>query len=637
MPFESLDDRARTRVKFLIDVAVWTLAVLAAFWLRQPDDWTDLGSTITVWTASTIPLHALLIRTFTLHRQAWRQISVADLSALLKAVGVGAACCFAAGIVWHEVAGFPRTVPLIAGSLAVVGMGGTRLALRLWNERTIKDLTLVGQSERRVLLVGAGSAGARMAREIRRHPASGMTVVGFLDDNSLKRKVTVSGLRVLGALADLPAVVRASGVDEVLIAMPSASGSRTRDVVEGARATGVACRILPGLTEILAGDVGLSRVRGVQVEDLLRREPVALDLDGPLDYVSDRTVLVTGAGGSIGSELVRQVARLDPGRVVMFDLVENGMHALDQELDHLLPGVARSLVVGSIRDRAKLHQVMRRLRPDVVFHAAAHKHIPIMEMHPDEAVLNNVDGTKNVVEAALAAGVPRLVNVSTDKAVTPASMVGATKQLAERLVRCLAAGADARAYVSVRFGNVLGSSGSVVPVFQGQIRRGGPLTLTHPEMTRYFMTIPEASRLVIQAGAMAADGGVFVLDMGTPVRILDLARDMIRLSGADPRAIDVVFTGLRPGEKLTEMLFDANERAAPTAHEHISVARAASVDGRDFLDRVDALIAAAAVRDWASIRTCLGQLVPGYVAPTPADADLGHTPNTVVGAATGRG
>jgi FlaA1/EpsC-like NDP-sugar epimerase len=396
--------------------------------------------------------------------------------------------------------------------------------------------------------------------------------------------------------------------------MPSAPGRRTRRVVELARGAGVTCRILPGVTEILlADDVRLTQVREVQVEDLLRRTPVELDLTDEGNYVTGRTVLVTGAGGSIGSELVRQVARLEPKRMVLLGQGENSLHAIQQELLLSVPDLDPSVVVGNVQDPMKMREVMGAFEPEVVFHAAAHKQVPLLEHNPDEAVLNNVGGTRSLAEAALEAGVARFVNISTDKAVNPVSMLGVTKAIAERLVLGVAGRATAgQVFVSVRFGNVLGSRGSVVPVFQDQINRGAPMTVTDPMMTRYFMTIPEASRLVIQAGSFTDNGAVYVLDMGDPVPIVDLARDMIRLSGRDEDEIEIVYSGLRPGEKLAEELFTEAERTTTTRYEQILVARSEPAPAPDLDSRIDLLLEAARRRDWSAMDTELAHLVPGY-------------------------
>jgi FlaA1/EpsC-like NDP-sugar epimerase len=426
--------------------------------------------------------------------------------------------------------------------------------------------------------------------------------------------MTIAGVPVLGTIDALADIVAEREIDQVLIAMPSVPGRRARRVVELARGAGVSCRILPGVTEILlADDVRLTQVRDVQVEDLLRRTPVELDLRDGGNYVGGCTVLVTGAGGSIGSELVRQVARFAPKRMVLLGQGENSLHAIQEELRRSLPGLDAAVVVGNVQDALKMREVMGAFGPEVVFHAAAHKQVPLLEHNPDEAVLNNVGGTRTVAQAALEAGVARFVNISTDKAVNPVSMLGVTKAIAERVVLSEAAHAGpGQVFVSVRFGNVLGSRGSVVPVFQEQINRGGAVTVTDPEMTRYFMTIPEASRLVVQAGAFSDNGAVYVLDMGNPVRIVDLARDMIRLSGRDEDEIHIVYSGPRPGEKIAEELFTEAERTTTTRYEQILVARSEPTPEPDFDARVDLLVDAARRRDWAAMDSELGHLVPGF-------------------------
>ena len=605
--------RARLRLKVVLDVMVWTIAALVAFPLRVPDQPTDIGWLIASYALVGIVIKVALVLGFGLHREVWRRVTVEDLLRILAAVGTGTVVMFSVGLVWHARGdGFPRTVPLIEGLLALLGMAGIRVITRLSMERRGRlDLTAGHATPSRVLLVGAGEAGTRIGREIRRHPRAGMELVGFLDDDQAKVPLTIAGVRVLGVVQDLPRVVQEHAVDQVLIAMPAAGGKATSQVLGLARQAGAGCRILPGITQVLSGDVTLAGVREVQVEDLLRREPVKLDL--PAAYIEGRIVLVTGAGGSIGSELVRQVARLSPANVVLFGRGENSIHDIQRELLATLPNLPFAVVIGDIRDRTKIARVMDMYRPDVVFHAAAHKHVPLMEGDPDEAVLNNVGGTRNLAEAALAADVRRFVNVSTDKAVHPASVLGATKSLAERVVGMVGAEANSdQIFVSVRFGNVLGSRGSVVPILQAQITSGGPLTLTDPGMTRYFMTIPEASRLVIQAGALGVNGAVYVLDMGTPVRIVDLARDMLNLAGAGDE-IEIVFTGLRPGEKLHEELFTGEEKLGATTYEHIMMAHHAPQVDEHTRMHVDLLISSAERRDWLEMDRCLKVLLPGYM------------------------
>jgi FlaA1/EpsC-like NDP-sugar epimerase len=546
----------------------------------------------------------------------WERVTIEDLLRIVVAVATGTAVLFVIGLVWYGQADvFPRTVPLIEGVVALVGMSGIRVLARLSAERRWRNQMKGGggsqRGPRRVLLVGAGDAGTRLGWEIRRHPDHGKELVGFLDDEPAKRRLKIAGTSVLGTIEDLPRVVKEHQVDEVLISMPAAGGKATKRVVDVASAAGVSYRILPGVTQVLQGEAQLAGLRPVQVEDLLRRKPVPLEL--PPSYLENRTALVTGAGGSVGSELVRQIAGARPGKVILLGHGENTLHDIGRELQNTVPELDFTLVVGDIRDRAKVMAVMERFQPSVVFHAAAHKHVPLMEADPDEAILNNVAGTRNVAEAALAAGVARFVNVSTDKAVHPASMLGVTKHLAERVVRMIGAHAsEDQVFASVRFGNVLGSRGSVVPIFEDQIRKGGPLKLTDPRMTRYFMTIPEASRLVVEAGALRVNGAVYVLDMGTPVMIVDLAKEMIRLAGAEEDDIRIQFIGLRPGEKLHEELFTHEEELSATTSENIMMTTHECAEDEDGRALIDELIVAAERRDWWEMDRCLTTLVPDY-------------------------
>jgi FlaA1/EpsC-like NDP-sugar epimerase len=456
-----------------------------------------------------------------------------------------------------------------------------------------------------------------VAREMQRHPASALEPVAFLDDDKGRQRRRYLGLGVVGGIDVLPRAVKRLRVDEVLIAMPSADGNVVRRVVDLARSVDVRFRVLPGVYEILAGGVGLSQIRDLKVEDLLRREPIEMDTAEVAEYLEGRVVLVTGAGGSIGSELVRQIAPFEPEQVILLGRGENPLFEFQQELATTRPELARRVVIGNVCDRAKMEDVFRRFRPDVVFHTAAHKHVPLMQLDPDEAVLNNIGGTMTLAETALAFDVERFVNISTDKAVSPVSMMGATKRIAEYVVQSISHRARSdQAFLSVRFGNVLGSRGSVVPLFQEQIRNGGPVTLTHPEMTRYLMTIPEASQLVVQAAAMAQNGSVHVLDMGEPVRMVDLANDLIQLSGYRPgKDIEIVYTGVRPGEKLHEELFAGSERAAPTKHEKILVARTPEPRDGELMALVAELLRAAAIRDDERMFAALTQILPGFQPP----------------------
>ncbi|MFN3180073.1 MAG: polysaccharide biosynthesis protein, partial [Thermus sp.] len=562
-----------------------------------------------IYTLLGIPVKALLIAAFGLHRQAWSRVGVRDLVRLGLAVGSGGAIFLGFAWVLNAYFPMPRSVPLISAVLALFLLGGMRLGVRLyWEEKRGR-----GVRGTRVLVVGAGEAGSMVAREMLRHPEAGLYPVGFLDDDPNKRGQSIAGVRVVGTLDDLPKAVQALEVEEVLVAIPSAPGSVVRKVVDLARAVGVRYRILPGIYEILSGRVGISQIREVRLEDLLRREPVRLNLGEIAGYLEGRVVLVTGAGGSIGSELVRQVARFHPEEVVLLGRGENSLFLLERELEANWPEPRYKVVVADVRDRDRLRRIFQLYRPQVVFHAAAHKHVPLMEANPDEAIFNNVRGTQNVVELCLEFGVERLVNISTDKAVNPTSVMGASKRVAEQVVAWGASRAAlGQVFVSVRFGNVLGSRGSVVPLFMEQIKRGGPVTVTHPEMRRYFMTIPEAAQLVLQAGGIGENGRVYILDMGEPVRILDLAKDLIRLAGLEPyRDIDIVFTGVRPGEKLFEELLTAEEGTEASRHEKIWVARNAPLPP-DFPHLLEELYWIARQGDGLEVRQMLKRLIPSY-------------------------
>jgi FlaA1/EpsC-like NDP-sugar epimerase len=439
-----------------------------------------------------------------------------------------------------------------------------------------------------------------------------MTAVGFLDDDETKVGKLISGVAVLGTLKSLPDVVRRHAVNEVIIAMPTAPGSMLRAVADACRAQNITSKTIPGVFELLHGRVEINRLRHVDISDLLRRNPVSAPLaEG--SYVSDRVVLVTGAGGSIGSELCRQVAAAGPARIVLVGHGENSLFDAQNDLRDAFPSLPIHAVIADVRNRQRLDAIFRRFRPAVVFHAAAHKHVPLLEDNVEEAISNNVRGTKNVVDAALAIGVKRLVMISTDKAASPVNVMGASKRLAEMCVRDAAA-RHGVSYVVVRFGNVLGSRGSVVPFFKRQIERGGPVTVTHPDMTRFFMTIPEAVHLVLQAGGLGLGGELYVLDMGQPVRIVDLARDLITLSGLTEDDIPIVFSGIRPGEKLDERLWEDGSDISQTACEGIMRVVEPTTGAMGAIDRmIESLTAACLSGDRLEIEAELARWIPSYV------------------------
>jgi len=606
-------DMPRIVIKYVIDLLLWTLATPLAFWLRFDDPRPRYAEEILALALIDLPVKAGIAYFLSFHRQSWHRIGVRDLWTLVQGILLETFVLASLAFFLRSYLEIPRSIPLIGGMLALLALGGARLLARAFHEyegrRAVRD------DARRVLVVGAGEAGTMIVREMLRHPEAGLVPVGFLDDDPSKWRQRFVGLPVFGGIEDLPRAVRQARADEVLIAIPSAPGHVVRRVVELAREGGVRHRIIPGIYEILSGKVSISQIREVDVEDLLRREPARLNLEEIAGYLEGRVVLVTGAGGSIGSEIVRQVARFRPERVILLGRGENSLYQLERELERTWPELNWSTVVADVRDCRKMEYVFALYRPKVVFHAAAHKHVPMMELNPDEAVFNNVGGTKNLVELALQYGVERFVNISTDKAVNPTSVMGASKRVAEYLVEWAARRAKpGQVFVSVRFGNVLGSRGSVVPLFKEQIRSGGPVTVTHPEMTRYFMTIPEAAQLVLQAGGLGQNGAVYVLDMGEPVRILDLARDLIRLSGFEPGVdVPIEFTGLRSGEKMYEELLTAEEGTEVSKHEKIFIAHKTGLPQQELESLLNKLFEAAKSRDPVEIRQAFEKLIPTYL------------------------
>jgi FlaA1/EpsC-like NDP-sugar epimerase len=470
------------------------------------------------------------------------------------------------------------------------------------------------KQKRNILIIGAGEAGVMTAKALLRFPDSELCPIGFLDDDTAKHGQQLVGLPVFGALHDLPIVAQQVAIDELIIAIPSARGQVIRGVIELALQAGLRYRTLPSLQEILSGSTSALGIREVKLEDLLRREPIKLDIHQIVQTLAGRAVLITGAGGSIGAEIARQVARVKPKRLILLGRGENSVYSIEQELRRTHPELALAVVIGNVRDLNKLQWVFRTFRPGIVFHAAAHKHVPLMEASPDEAVFNNIQGTQNVANLALEYGVTTLVNISTDKAVNPTSVMGASKRVAEYVVADVARRAEpGQAFISVRFGNVLGSRGSVIPLFKEQIRLGGPVTVTHPDMVRYFMTIPESVQLVMQAASIGNNGEVYVLDMGKPVKILDLARDMIRLSGLEPeRDIKIEYTGMRPGEKLFEELLTSEDGTVASSHDKLFVARVEVPDAVTLKHRLHDLYEAAESFEAERIKGVLSSLLPQY-------------------------
>lgn len=593
----------------VLDVGTWVLTTILAFVLlfdgRVP---TETWSTVWVAMAGLVSLKLLATLVFRLHRQSWVKLAFRDARRIVMAmVAAGAAAMILAALAAPVVA-VPLSVVAIDTILTVLTMLGTRSVARSLDEVRVRRM-VPGRKARNVLMIGAGEAGAMLAREMLRHPETGMRPVGFIDDDAAKLGRSIASVPVLGRLDDLASVLEHEHVDEVLITIPSANGRAIRAIVDRIRAAdpSVVYRTMPALHELLSGHVGVTRIRDVGIEDLLRRQSVKLDTDGIQGYLTGKRVMVTGAGGSIGSELVRQICRFAPGELILFGHGENSIYQLERELDRDKPNIVYHSIIGAVQNIVRLEDVFRRYRPDVVFHTAAHKHVPLMERNPEEAVFNNIIGSRNLVNLSLKYGVSHFVNVSTDKAVNPTSVMGASKRIVELIVENASKRADdGQVFVSVRFGNVLGSRGSAIPVFKDQIRSGGPVTVTHPDMVRFFMTIPEASQLVLQASSQGKNGEIYILDMGEPVRVLDLARDLIRLSGFEPDVdIPIAFTGVRPGEKLFEELMTEDEKQNRTDHEKIFVARSSSASSEAIDRLVNALTEAAMRSDGETIRRLL--------------------------------
>jgi FlaA1/EpsC-like NDP-sugar epimerase len=562
----------------------------------------------------TLPLvlitKAIVFSFFRLFRGWWRYVGMSDLMDIIKAAFSSAVLLYGVLYVTRGFIGYPRSIVAIDLALTVLLVGGMRFAVRAYTESARAQIDGAN-----ALIVGAGGAGGAIAREINNNESLSYNLIGFIDDDPAKKNERIHGLKVLGRIDDLPRIVQQREVTQILIAIPSATGKQMQRIINKCVECKVDFKTLPALGDIISGSISVGLMRQVRAEDLLKRAPVHLDLAKIQLKLQHRIVLITGAGGSIGSELARQIAKFEPEKIIFFERSENDLHRLDIEFADRFPKIKYVPIVGDILDTDRLQEVMSTHRPVSVFHAAAYKHVPMMEKNCFTAITNNVFGTYNVALTARQCGVEDFVMISSDKAVNPSNIMGVTKRVAEILILGLQ-GLSTR-YVSVRFGNVLGSNGSVVPLFEQQIAGRKPVTVTHPDVRRYFMTIPEAVQLVLQASVMGKGGEIFVLDMGEPVKILDLANDLIRLSGLEPgRDIPVVFTGLRPGEKLFEELrFDA-EGLKPTSHEKIHVLDGGSADPvriKSWLDELSNIVAA---RNVYELVAKLKEIVPEY-NPSP--------------------
>jgi FlaA1/EpsC-like NDP-sugar epimerase len=552
----------------------------------------------------------------------WRYTSLFDLFNVLKATTTSSGIIILVILFVYRFQGFPRSVFILDWILTSIFVAGVRITIRLLlaeKERGLPSILQfnplspkrVTRLKKRLLIIGAGDAGEKMLREIKDNPRLNYEVAGFLDDDPQKRGRKIHGVSVLGPIPKIHKLAYNVEMDEILIAIPSASAKQMQRIIEACEATGLKIRTTPGIGELIDGKISFKIVREVSFEDLLGRDPVSLDMKSIGNYLTDKVILISGAGGSIGSELCRQITQFAPRNLILLDKAENSLFHIEMEFRQRYPRAFITPILGDVKHKDSLNKLFEIYKPQVVFHAAAYKHVPMMELNPSEAIFNNIIGTKNIVEASSRFKTERFIMVSTDKAVRPVNVMGATKRVAEMITSCYAS--NPTNFVSVRFGNVIGSEGSVIHLFKKQIERFGPITVTHPEITRYFMTIPEASKLILQAAAMGEGGEIFILDMGTPIKIVDMARDLIRRSGFKPGVdIEIKFIGLRPGEKLHEELITEGEGIVRTPHEKIFVLKGNTSDLDWLNQKIEDLVKLAHDQDTSAIKSKLKEIVPEY-------------------------
>ena len=608
----------RNRHVFIVDILIIPISILVAYILRlELFEIFDTYLYSLLWMIGvSLIIKPITYYLFGLYRRMWVYASVPEIKLIFFAVTTASLLVSALmyfilyGNVFYS---FPRSVPIIDWVLSLLLVGGQRFSFRIFSESTRRSDSLKRtEAGRQILVIGAGDAGVMTVKELQRNPQLAMRPVGFLDDNPEKKGKTIHGVPVFGEIKNLPKILSLRHIDEVIIAIPSASGKTIREIADLCRKRNIAYRTMPGLYELLGGMVSISRLREVDIADLLRRQPAHTNDEQVGQVLKGKVVLVTGAGGSIGRELCRQIARWKPKKLVMLGHGENAIFEAYLEIVEQYPELDIQTVIADIRDHERITRIFKKKKPDVVFHAAAHKHVPLMESNVDECVLNNIGGTKNLLDVSVDNNVQRFVLISTDKAIRPVNVMGATKRVAEMMV-IDAAKKTGKPYTVVRFGNVLGSRGSVVPLFKRQIARGGPVTITHRDMKRYFMTIPEAVYLVLQTAGMGKGGETFILNMGEQIRILDLAKDLIRLSGLEPeKDIEIVYTGVREGEKLSEDLWNDGRKFGKTAHPDVFFE-----EGQDQLvdkalqDTVNKLLDLAHAGKTEAILTLLDKIIPG--------------------------
>ncbi len=642
--------RYRTLVSVLAHTALFSLALFLSFCLRYDFKLyteTSFGPGEIVrhnwflreyltYLPLTLAIKLTAFGLLGLYRDSWRYVGLRDLFSITKASHISIFLCVVAvyAAAWLRIYPppdgdmtywVPSSVFLLDWVLTIASISAARIGYRFYYEE-LRPLSVASQT--RLLIVGAGDTADSILREIVRTSEDRYRVIGFLDDDASKQRARIRGIDVLGTTEQIRDVCQQHDVDEVLIALPSSPQKKIRHLIGLCQGMNLRFRTVPAVTDLIEGKVQVSQIRPVDIEDLLGRDPVTLDIEGIGDYIRDRVIMVTGAGGSIGSEMCRQIARFKPRRLLLAERMENALFEINRELERNFPELVRVPCIADIADKQRIRHILETQKPTAIFHAAAHKHVPMMEWNPGEAVKNNILGTQNLADAALEAGVAKFVMISTDKAVNPTSVMGCSKRVAEMYVQQLREHhPGSTEFVTVRFGNVLGSSGSVVPIFKEQIARGGPVTVTHPEMTRYFMTIPEASQLVLQAGAMGQGGEIFLLDMGEPVKIVQLAMDLITLSGLRPNEdIEIQFSGIRPGEKLFEELSITGEDVARTAHPKIGIIKKRPEDFEHVCAGIRTLASRMNAAAAEELRGLLQSIVPEYTPSVPDLPKPKHAP-----------
>ena len=612
-------------VLILADIALLAFSYFMAYIIRFDGDVPDNYQQVLKYTIAPIILCKLIMfYFFNLYRGMWRYTGIFDLINVIKAVFTSSLIIVTTILMLTRFHGISRSVYIIDAILTLILIGGIRVSIRLILSRNATELLYRKNnksSKKNLIIIGAGDAAEKVVREINDNPMMKYNIVAFVDDDKNKVGQHIHGINVLGGIDALNDIISKNKVDEILIAMPSASGKQMRKIIAICDSTKIPYKTLPGLGEIINGKISIKAVRDISYNDLIGRPSVYLENENISKLLKDKCVLITGAGGSIGSELCRQVCKFRPALIILFDASESNLYSIQMELKHVITYVKYRAVLGRVQDRGLIDSILEQYKPHVVFHAAAYKHVPLVERNPWEAVFSNIIGTHTLVKAALKHKVERFVLVSTDKAVRPTNVMGASKRVAEKIIQSQTNALTQ--FMAVRFGNVLGSSGSVIPLFQQQILRGGPITITHPDITRYFMTIEESAQLILQAFTMGQGGEIFILEMGTPIKIVNMAKDLIRLSGKEPTDIDIIFTGLRPGEKLYEELITEGEGIVPTDHNKILVLRdencSNNIDNQNLADNVNdleekigVLIELANRHDAKMIKCKLKELVPEY-------------------------